>query len=143
MASYDKKISQFNTGAVDLNSYFLQANDGVSTKVPITEITDFTAESRLFNNLTTTAKTLVGAINELKSAIDDLPTPPSYEVFTDTLVAGNTTVTFSDGDIEATSKVQVFTNPPTAFSLSLSAGEAELTFTAQADDVEVELWLWT
>lgn len=142
MASYDKKISQFSEGSVDLNSYFLQANSGASTKVSSTELADFVGESRLYTNLSTTAQTLVGAINELVSAINDLPAPLEPTILSDTLTAGNTTLTISDAAIETTSRIQVFTNPPTAYAVSLSAGQADFTFTAQADDVDVELWIW-
>lgn len=65
MADSDKKISAFTSGTVDQSSYFLQANNGTSSKVSAEDIGDFTNTSQTYSGLNTTAKTPVGAINEI------------------------------------------------------------------------------
>lgn len=72
MADGKIKISELDE-ALQLNNDaefpYSQENGGVQTtyKAPIGQIARKTAESITYTNLTTTAKTLVGAINELKS----------------------------------------------------------------------------
>lgn len=66
--STGQKISDFSAGNVDANSYFIQANSGSTSKVTATQIGQFSNLNLLFNGeggLNTTAKTIVGAINEV------------------------------------------------------------------------------
>jgi hypothetical protein len=66
MADSDKKISAFASGTVDQSSYFLQARNGASSKVSAEAIGDFTNTSQTYSGLDrTTAKSVVGAINEV------------------------------------------------------------------------------
>lgn len=63
-----QKITDFSAGNVDANSVFIQANNGNTTKVTATQIGEYSNLNLLFNGaggLDTTAKTIVGAINEV------------------------------------------------------------------------------
>jgi hypothetical protein len=74
MADSDKKISAFTAGTVDQSSYFLQAKNGASSKVSAEDIGDFTNTSQTYSGLNTTAKTPVGAINEVNGKeASDIP----------------------------------------------------------------------
>jgi hypothetical protein len=66
--STGQKISDFSAGNVDANSYFIQANSGSTSKVSASQIGQFSNLNLLFSGaggLDTTAKTIVGAINEV------------------------------------------------------------------------------
>ena len=80
--------------------------------------------------LRTTAKTIIGAINETHG----------IEV-TGTLAAGTTSVTLSDASIDSDSSFDIYTSVymvnPTA--VSVSTGSITLTFEAQASDVGVKV----
>lgn len=80
--------------------------------------------------LRTTAKTIIGAINETHG----------IEV-TGTLTAGTTSVTLSDASIDSDSSFDIYTSVymvnPT--SVSVSTGSITLTFEAQASDVGVKV----
>ena len=68
--STGKKISDFSVGTVDANSYFIQANSGSTSKVSASQIGRFSNLNLLFSGaggLDTTAKTIVGAINEVNA----------------------------------------------------------------------------
>ena len=64
----DKKVSQLESGTVTSNSVFLDSGNGVSTKVGSQDVANFVGKTHAFTGsggLNTTAKTLVGAINEV------------------------------------------------------------------------------
>ena len=64
----DKKVSQLESGTVTSNSVFLDSGNGVSTKVGSQDVANFVGKTHAFSGsggLNTTAKTLVGAINEV------------------------------------------------------------------------------
>ena len=66
--STGQKISDFSVGNVDANSYFIQARNGGTSKVSASQIGQFSNLNLLFSGaggLDTTAKTIVGAINEV------------------------------------------------------------------------------
>ena len=127
MADLDKKISAFTSGAVDQSSYFLQANNGASSKVSAEDIGDFTNTSQTYSGLNTTAKSVVGAINEV--AGKKLPA---------TLTAGSTSLTFTDSTITADSLISVFTEGGLLYNSIITAvGSIVLTFDEQATDVAV------
>lgn len=129
MADSDKKISAFSAGTVDQSSYFLQANNGASSKVSAEDIGDFTNTSQTYSGLTTTAKAVVGAINEVAG-----------KKLSATLVAGTTSVAIIDSAITATSLISVFTEGGLLFnSITTSVGSVVLTFDEQASDVAVVL----
>ena len=71
-----QKISDFSAGIVDANSYFIQARNGGTSKVSASQIGQFSNLNLLFNGeggLNTTAKTIVGAINEVnRKGIGDI-----------------------------------------------------------------------
>jgi len=129
MADSDKKISAFASGTVDQSSYFLQANNGASSKVSAEDIGDFTNTSQTYSGLNTTAKSVVGAINEV--AGKKLPA---------TLTAGSTSLTFTDSSITADSLISVYTEGGLLYnSITTSVGSVVLTFDEQATDVAVVL----
>jgi hypothetical protein len=128
MADSDKKISAFTAGAVDQSSYFLQAKNGASSKVSAEDIGDFTNTSQTYSGLDrTTAKSVVGAINEV--AGKKLPA---------ILTAGSTSLTFTDSSIKADSLIFVFTEGGLLYnSITTAVGSVVLTFDEQATDVAV------
>jgi len=129
MADSDKKISAFTAGTVDQSSYFLQARNGASEKVPAEAIGDFTNTSQTYSGLNTTVKTPVGAINEV--AGKKLPA---------TLTAGSTSLTFTDSSITADSLISVYTEGGLLYnSITTTVGSVVLTFDEQATDVAVVL----
>lgn len=129
MADSDKKISAFASGTVDQSSYFLQANNGASSKVSVEDIGDFVNASQTYSGLNTTAKTPVEAINEV--AGKKLPA---------TLTAGSTSLTFTDSAIKADSLIYVFTEGGLLFNtITPSVGSVVLTFDEQATDVAVTI----
>lgn len=75
--STGQKISDFSAGNVDANSYFIQANSGSTSKVSASQIGQFSNLNLLFSGvggLDTTAKTIVGAINEVNGKeAEDIP----------------------------------------------------------------------
>ena len=129
MADLDKKISVFSAGTVDQSSYFLQANNGASSKVSAEDIGDFINASQTYSGLNTTAKSVVGAINEV--AGKKLPA---------TLTAGSTSLTFTDSAITADSLISVYTEGGLLYnSITTAVGSVVLTFDEQATDVAVVL----
>lgn len=130
MADSDKKISAFTAGTVDQSSYFLQANSGASTKVSAENIGDFVNTSQTYSGLDrTTAKSVVGAINEVAG-----------KKLTATLTAGSTSLTFTDSSILANSLISVFTEGGLLYnSITTAVGSVVLTFDEQASDVAVAI----
>ena len=80
------------------------------------------------SDLLTTSKTIVGAINELKEA--------QGVKLTATLTAGNTSITFSDASITASSLIDVYA-PIWYSNIAISTGSAVITFPTQASDITV------
>ena len=129
MADLDKKISAFASGTVDQSSYFLQARNGESSKVSAEDIGDFVNTSQTYSGLNTTAKSPIGAINEV--AGKKLPA---------TLTAGSTSLTFTDSAIKADSLISVYAEGGLLYnSITTSVGSVVLTFDEQATDVAVAL----
>ena len=129
MADSDKKISAFTAGTVDQSSYFLQANNGASSKVSAEDIGDFVNTSQTYSGLNTTAKSVVGAINEVAG-----------KELSATLTAGSTSLTFTDSSILADSLIFVFAEGGLLYnSISTAVGSVVLTFDEQATDVAVVL----
>jgi len=130
MADSDKKISAFSAGTVDQSSYFLQANNGASSKVSAEDIGDFTNTSQTYSGLDrTTAKSVVGAINEVAG-----------KKLSATLTAGSTSLTFTDSAITADSLISVYTEGGLLYnSITTAVGSVVLTFDEQATDVAVAI----
>lgn len=77
----------------------------------------------------TTAKTVAGAVNELAGT-----------TLSDTLLAGNTSITLSDAAITATSMIDVYTDTGIGYeSITASTGSVTITFEAQASDMGVKV----
>lgn len=85
--------------------------------------------------LSTTAKTIIGAINEV------LQSAGGGVILTGTLATGATSITFNDASIEATSTFDFYTdvygvNPLTA---TATTGSLVLTFEARESDLGVKV----
>lgn len=130
MADSDKKISSFASGTVDQSSYFLQANSGASSKVSAEDIGDFVNASQTYSGLDrTTAKSVVGAINEVAG-----------KKLSDTLTAGSTSLTFTDSAIVDPSLILVFAEGGLLYnSITTAVGSVVLTFDEQTTDVAVTI----
>ena len=131
-------ISQMTTAAtVDNGDLFEVAHpdNGSATgyssnKQSLAAIANHAATQIVYTELTTTSKSLTGAINEVAGI-----------VVTGTLLAGNTSITLSDAAIHTTSTIDIYTDTfginPTA--VSVAEGSITLTFDAQANDVAVKV----
>lgn len=90
------------------------------------------------NALSTTNKTICGAINEV------LAQAGGGVTLTGTLTAGQTTITLSSMAITANSTLDFYTDVfginPT--SVSVSTGSVTLTFESQATDINVKVRVW-
>lgn len=138
-----KSISQMTTAAaVDNGDLFEIAHPDqgsatgyASNKQTLAAIADHMATVVNYPSLNTTAKAIVGAINEV------LQSAGGGTVLTGTLNAGSTTITFNNAAIETTSTFDFYTDifgvNPTA--VSVSAGSITLTFEAQASDLGVKV----
>ena len=102
-----------------------------SAQSPISQVAAKIVEGTTFTtSMPTTNKTVAGAIQEMYGT-----------VLTDTLEAGETTVTFTNNAITANSTLDIYTDTfgvnPT--NVTVSAGEIVLTFSAQANDLGVKV----
>lgn len=95
----------------------------------------YAVEDMTFVNLTTTAKTVEGAINELNTS------GAGWTDLTDTLLAGETTLTISDEVITTSSTIDYYTDVfgvnPT--NIVVATGSVTLTFEEQASDLGVKV----
>lgn len=136
-------ISQLTTAATVDNGDLLEiahpdagsATGYSSNKQSLAAIADHMATAVNYPTLNTTAKTTVGAINEV------LQSAGGGVELTGTLAAGNTTITFNNAAIETTSTFDFYTDTfgvnPTA--VSVSTGSITLTFEAQAAALGVKV----
>ena len=108
----------------------VSATGKVSRKISMQTLGELLNRFVLFNQLNTTAKSIVGAINELKEA--------QGVKLTATLTAGNTSLTFSDVSITASSLIDVYA-PVWYSSIATSTGSVTITFPAQASDIAVTI----
>ena len=141
-----KEISQLITAEQE------SANDLFETSIPnaMTE-TGYVSRKRTFavvanwicnvfqftSSLQTTAKTIIGAINEVAQNAS------GYVEATGTLTAGQTTVTISNANITTTSTIDPYVDPaftgvsPTA--MTLATGSVTLTFPTQSTNMPVKV----
>lgn len=143
MAEQDKKVSGLvsvdNVGAGDLVLATIvdqQEESGYSSR----RITLANFARCILNVLQfpllitkTTATTVIGALNEI-----------AYKEITDTLEAGETSLTISDASITTSSTVDIFTD---AFGVvpedvTISTGSIVLTFEEQEEDLGVKVRVW-
>lgn len=109
-----KKISAWNAGTVDQNSYFLQAKSGATEKVSVDEIADYVGTSATFSRLETESKTPVGAINEVNRKVDRggvQLTQSEYDALVNAgTVDANTTYFITDGQNITTASAVTYDN---------------------------------
>lgn len=139
MAENDIKIKDL-TEALQISNnaefVYTQDNGGSNTtfKAKTTQLATKLNESVTYNNLQTTSKTIVGAINEVYGTW-----------LTGTLTAGQTSITFTDNAITTDSIIQIFVD--TSFSnvwwnsVTLSTGSLTISFPAQNSDMPVKVRL--
>lgn len=111
----------------------------VSRKVNLNSIASFLFNTLLFQNLHTTAKTIIAAINEVLSSAG------GGVALSGTLTAGQTTVTFTDEALTATCTKVVYVPDdffgvaPTAIITDYANNSVTYTFPAQASNMDVKL----
>lgn len=107
-----------------------------SMKIPMTTLADkIVIGIQYASALQTTAKTIVGAINEVAQG------GGAWTDLTDTLEAGETTLTFEDASITTNSTIDFYTDVfgvnPT--NVVVSTGSVTLTFEARVSDLGVKV----
>lgn len=130
----NKRITDLDAGSVNQHSWFEQADteNDKSEKVSADDIADYVGMSANFSSLDTTAKGLVGAVNEINTK--------TGKVLTAKLDAGVTSITISDASITADSMILPYFEPEVMYnSLTPSVGSVVLTFDAQEVDVNIKL----
>lgn len=111
----------------------------VSRKVTLNSIASFLFNTLLFQNLHTTAKTIIAAINEVLSSAG------GGVALSGTLTAGQTTVTFTDEALTATCTKVVYVPDdffgvaPTAISTDYANHSVTYTFPVQSSNMDVKL----
>lgn len=133
----DSKISEMTTASIINDNDYLEMSQGsgstwATVKGSILAIaTKIVTNIQFTSALNTTAKTVAGAINELKPV-----------ELTDTLTAGSTSITFTDASITTSSTVEVFNDLDVPYnSKTLSTGSLTLTFDAQVSNMAVKVRL--
>ena len=136
-----KSISQLDTTAAVNNGTLLEvatpdsgsASGYMSEKMSVSQLADHAANDIVYPELSTTAQSIVGAINEVFAA--------GGFVVTGTLAAGNTSITLSNAGIHTTGTFDFYTDVfgvnPTA--VVVAEGSITLTFEEQASDVGVKV----
>lgn len=111
----------------------------VSRKVTLGTIANFLLGTLQFSSLNTTVKNIIGAINEVLSSAG------GGTVLTETLTAGQTTVTFTDNALVSTCKKKVYVPDdffgvvPTAITTDYANHTVTYTFPVQASNMQVKL----
>ena len=109
-------------------------NNDTTMKVLVSALANKMNNNIQYVALTTTDKTIVGAINEVAST-------PTYTEVSGTLTAGSTSLTLSDASILATSTFDIYVSTfgiqPT--NAVVATGSITLTFLAQASDISVKV----
>lgn len=130
----NKRITDLDAGSVNQHSWFEQADteNDKSEKVSADDISDYVGVRANYSSLETTAKGLVGAVNEVNEK--------AGKIISDTLHAGSTTITLSDASITTDSWVKPYASVwgVMCTDMVVSAGSVALTFSeAQAFDITV------
>lgn len=110
---------------------YTQPNGASNTtyKAPVTQLGGKLIEDMTFSNLTTTSKTVEGAINEVRGVI-----------LTDTLETGQTSITFTDTSITTSSTIDIYTDADIDYnSITVATGSITIAFDAQSSDVGVKV----
>ena len=137
MAELDKSLSQLDaTTTIPTGTLFfvsiedLQAASGYSSrKIASENVVSQILTAYSLNALNTTAKNIVGAVNELNGT-----------KLTGTLTAGSTSITFSDASITSTSLIEVYNDAGIGWeSITATTGSVTITFEEQASDLAVEV----
>ena len=110
---------------------YTQPNGASNTtyKAPVTQLGGKLIEDMTFSNLTTTSKTVEGAINEVRGVI-----------LTDTLETGQISITFTDTSITTSSTIDIYTDADIDYnSITVATGSITIAFDAQSSDVGVKV----
>lgn len=121
-----KPLPDYVAGTFDGNSLLYQSRLGVGAKVSGDDVANYTATTKAYAALDN--KTIPQAIAAAGTSTK----------LTETLEAGETTLTFTDASITATSLIDVYA-PVWYEDAVQSAGEVELTFPELDEDIEVTI----
>ena len=139
-----KTIPELVSGSTVSGSLFETAYPNVSessgyssVKVSSDDVASYIATTQRFPTLTTTAKTLVSAINE--AATTGGGGSSNVKILSNTLTAGSTTITFNDSAITATSFISVASEAWYTTTPTQTTGSVTLTFPAQSTDMLVQI----
>lgn len=109
-------------------------NDDLTVQLLISELANALMTDISYGSLNTASKKIIGAINEVN-------TKASKADITDTLTAGQTSITLSDASITTTSTIDIYTDvfgiQPT--NAVVATGSITLTFLAQSSDITVKV----
>lgn len=111
----------------------------ISRKVTLGTIANFLLGTLQFSSLNTTVKNIIGAINEVLSSAG------GGTVLTETLTAGQTTVTFTDNALVSTCTKKVYVPDdffgvvPTEITTDYANHTVTYTFPVQASNMQVKL----
>lgn len=138
----NKSISQLSTTVAVDNGTLLEiatpdqssASGYVSEKMSVAQLADHVAAAVAFPSLSTTAKTLVKAINELFAS-------GGGKILTGTLTAGQTSITLSDAAITNNSTFDIYTDTlgVSPYEAVVTTGSITLTFEAQLTNIAVKV----
>lgn len=126
-----------NDDLMEISAVNLASESGYSSmKIPMTSLADKIVNGIQFaSDLQTNSKTIVGAINEVAQG------GGVWTDLTDTLEAGETTLTFVDSSITTSSTIDFYTDVfgvnPT--NVVVSTGQIVLTFESRASDLDVKV----
>lgn len=126
-----------NNDLVEISAVNTSSQTGYSSvKATITQLANKIVNNILYSaDLVTTAKTIIGAINELASG------GGAWTDVTGTLTAGSTSITLQDASITTSSTIEVYTDTfgvnPT--NVAVATGSVTLTFEAQANNLGVKV----
>ena len=109
-------------------------NNDTTMKVLVAALANKLNNNIQYVALTTTDKTIVGAINEVAST-------PTYTEVSGTLTAGSTSLTLSDASITSSSTFDIYVS---SFGIQpvnavVATGSITLTFLAQSSDITVKV----
>ncbi|MBO4541696.1 MAG: hypothetical protein J5725_00790 [Bacteroidales bacterium] len=132
----DKKISDLTTASILNESDNIEISQTInntlaSFKTSILQIAIKILKGINFaNDLNTVDKTIIGAINESAGV-----------VLSDTLEAGETTITFTNNAITTDSMIDYYTDVfgVVPSNITVTTGSVELTFDSQANDLGVKV----
>lgn len=138
MAELDIVVSELDPASdLPVGSLFMISTENIqsasgydSLKITSDLIAQKFVSAYNFNALSTSAKNIIGSINEIKG-----------KEVTGTLLAGSTSITLQDAAITTTSTIDIYTDVfgISPESVTVSAGSITITFEEQSSDLGVKV----